>query len=80
MDEIGAAEARGVDFSKLARSIQSVRPSTEPGRISQVVKYSDSQGMKYVIHEVIDGNGVLLHRDFDSIRILSGQIINKIGG
>ena len=44
---------------------------------SVVYRYSDSNGTKYMIHEVTDGKGNVIHRDFDAVRIPSGQIINK---
>lgn len=53
-----------------------MRPSTEGGT-SVVYRYSDSNGTKYMIHEVTDGKGNVIHRDFDAVRIPSGQIINK---
>lgn len=76
IDKIGQIEARGEDFSLLVRKIMSSRPSTEGGT-SIVCKYSDRQGTKYLIHEVTDLNGFILHRDFDAVRIASGQLINK---
>ncbi|MGL5255462.1 MAG: hypothetical protein ACRC76_00380 [Proteocatella sp.] len=54
----------------------SSRPSTEGGT-SRVVKYSDSDGTKFIVHEVTDQSGNVLHRDFDAVRIESGQLINK---
>lgn len=77
IDEIGQIEARGVDFSKLNSSVMSSRASTEGG-LSRVIRYSDSSGTRFVIHEVTDNTGNLLHRDFDAIRIQSGQLINKL--
>ena len=65
-------------FSLLSKSTLSSRFSTEGGR-SSVYKYSDSQGTKFIIHEVTDANGKILHRDFDAVRIVSGQVINKGG-
>ncbi|MBQ3546505.1 MAG: hypothetical protein IJA34_16195 [Lachnospiraceae bacterium] len=76
IDKIGQIEARGEDFSLLSKKIMSSRASTEGGT-SIVYKYSDSQGTKYLIHEVTDSNGVILHRDFDAVRIASGQLLNK---
>ena len=73
---IGKIEASGEDFSLLNRSIQSQRDSTEGG-FSTVYKYIDNQGTKYLIHEVTDANELIIHRDFDAVRIMSGQIINK---
>ena len=34
-------------------------------------------GTKYLLHEVTDAKGYIIHRDFDAVRILSGQLINK---
>lgn len=76
VDKIGQIEAKGDDFSLLNRKILSSRASTEGGT-SVVYKYSDKQGTKYLIHEVTDLNGFILHRDFDAVRIASGQLINK---
>jgi hypothetical protein len=76
IDEIGQLEAKGVDFSKLDSKVMSSRPSTEGGT-SRVVKYSDSDGTKFIVHEVTDQSGNVLHRDFDAVRIESGQLINK---
>ena len=75
INDIGKIESAGVDFSKLNKTITSSRVSTESG-YSQVVKYSDSSGTRYIIHEVTDAGGNLLHRDFDTVRIQSGQLIN----
>lgn len=76
IDKIGQIEAKGEDFSLLHRKIMSSRASTESG-FSVVYKFSDKQGTKYLIHEVTDLNGFILHRDFDAVRIASGQLINK---
>ena len=76
IDKIGQIEAKGEDFSLLNRKIMSLRTSTEGGS-SVVYKYSDKQGTKYLIHEVTDLKGFILHRDFDAVRIASGQLINK---
>ena len=38
---------------------------------------SDELGTKYLIHEVTDARGYIIHRDFDAVRISSGQLINK---
>ncbi len=76
IDEIGQIEARREDFSLLNKKIMSSRASTEGGT-SIVYKYSDDFGTKYLIHEVTDANGYIIHRDFDAVRIYSGQLINK---
>lgn len=76
-DKIGQLEAKGEDFSLLNRTIVSSRASTEGGT-SVVYKYGDTQGTKYLIHEVTDLKGFILHRDFDAVRIASGQLINKV--
>lgn len=76
IDEIGQIEAKGEDFSLLNRKLMSTRASTEGGT-SIVYKYSDNLGTKYLIHEVTDANGNIIHRDFDAVRIPSGQLINK---
>ena len=76
IDKIGQVEARGEDFSLLNKRIMSSRASTEGGT-SVVYKYSDELGTKYLIHEVTDAMGYIIHRDFDAVRISSGQLINK---
>ena len=76
IDQIGQIEARGEDISLLNKKIMSLRASTEGGT-SIVYKYSDELGTKYLIHEVTDARGNIIHRDFDAIRISSGQLINK---
>ena len=76
IDKIGQVEARGEDFSLLNKRIISSRASTEGGT-SVVYKYSDELGTKYLIHEVTDARGYIIHRDFDAVRISSGQLINK---
>ena len=76
IDKIGQIEAKGDDFSLLNKIIMSSRASTEGGT-SAVYKCSDNQGTKYIIHEVTDLNNFILHRDFDAVRIKSGQLINK---
>lgn len=60
----------------LAIGIRSTRPSTEHGA-SRVTKYLDELGVKFVIHEVTDAEGYIIHRDFDGVRLPSGQFINK---
>ena len=80
IDKIGVSEARGVDFSKLTRSVASSRTANFNGKIegvSRVLKYSDSKRTRFIIHEVINGAGNVVHRDFDAVRIFSGQLINK---
>ena len=76
IDKIGQVEARGEDFSPLNKRIMSSCASTEGGT-SVVYKYSDESGTKYLIHEVTDARGYIIHRDFDAVRISSGQLINK---
>ncbi|WP_028235177.1 hypothetical protein [Pseudobutyrivibrio sp. MD2005] len=76
IDEIGQMEAKGEDFSILNKKIMHSRASTEGGT-SIVYRYSDEYGTKYMIHEVTDANGYIIHRDFDAVRIPSGQLINK---
>lgn len=76
IDEIGRIEAHKEDFSLLKRKTMTSHASTERGK-SIVYKYSDEQGVKYLIHEVTDENNCIIHRDFDAVRIASGQLINK---
>ncbi len=75
IDKIGRIEARGEDFSLLYKKIMSSRPSSEGGT-SIVYKYSDELRTKYLIHEVTDARGYIIHRDFDAVRISSEQLIN----
>ena len=71
-------ESEGVDFSELNKQLQSSRPSSEGGvGTSNVYKYSDSKGTRFIIHEVTDSSGNIIHRDFDAVRIPSGQLILK---
>lgn len=76
IDKIGKIQAKQEDFSLLNKTIISSRASSENGT-SAIYKYFDELGVKYMIHEVTDSNGFILHRDFDAVRIESGQIINK---
>ena len=76
LDEIGRIESEGVDFSELDKQLQSSRPSSEGGT-SNVYKYSDPEGTRFIIHEVTDSLGNIIHRDFDAVRIPSGQLILK---
>ena len=76
IDSIGKIEAVNEDFSLLNRVVSSQRISSERG-FSTVYKYSNSYGTKYLIHEVTDANGYVIHRDFDAVRVSSGQLINK---
>lgn len=39
--------------------------------------FSDSEGTRFIIHEVTDSTGNIIHRDFDAVRIPSGQLILK---
>ncbi|MCL1797928.1 MAG: polymorphic toxin-type HINT domain-containing protein [Eggerthellaceae bacterium] len=75
VNEIGRAEAAGVDFSRLNKEIRNSRPSTEGG-VSQAIRYSDDSGTRFVVHEVTDASSNIIHRDFDAVRIQSGQTIN----
>ena len=77
IDEIGQIEAKDVNFSSLRSKVTSIRPSAEGG-VSKVIQYSDNDGTRFIIHEVTDYSGRSLHRDFDAVRIQSGQIINKL--
>ena len=76
IDKIGQVEARGEDFSLLNKRVMSSRASTEGGT-SMVYRYSDELGTKYLLHEVTDARGYIIHRDLDAVRISSGQLINK---
>jgi hypothetical protein len=76
LNEIGKAESKGVDFSIFKKVVEKRDKLGADGSTSQVVKYYDDEGMKYTVHEVIDTNGNVIHRDFDSVRIESGQIVD----
>ena len=76
IDEIGRIEAHKEDFSLLKRETMTSHASSEGGK-SIVYKYTDKQGVKYLIHEVTDENNCVIHRDFDAVRIASGQLVNK---
>jgi RHS repeat-associated protein len=78
LNEIGKIESEGVDFSTLNKDVEVRRTLGKDGCRSQIVRYSDSNGKKFVIHEVYDSEGNLVHRDFDSIRIESGQYIEAV--
>ena len=57
----------------------SSRASAEGGT-SIVYKYSDELGTKYLIHEVTDARGYIIHRDFDAVRISSGHKQGTLAG
>ncbi|EGO64333.1 hypothetical protein, partial [Acetonema longum] len=83
LNKVGAAEANGGSgFSGLAQTVTSSKPATWHGELTggtqRIVQYSDSQGVKFIIHEVTDAVGNVVHRDFDAVRIASGQVINKM--
>jgi RHS repeat-associated protein len=81
LNEIGQAESKGIDFSTFKKEVINSRETTvfgEPGGFTQTLKYSDSEGTKFVVHEVYDSQGILIHRDFDSVRIESGQIVDVV--
>lgn len=76
VDEIGRIEAGREDFSLLKKEVVTSRASTEGGK-AIVYKYRDNRGIKYLLHEVTDKHNCIIHRDFDAVRIASGQLINK---
>ena len=82
LNKIGAIEARGGKaFSGLTKIVINSKAATwhgqKTGGIEQVVEYRDGGVLKFLIHEVTDGAGNVVHRDFDAVRIASGQAINK---
>ncbi|HCC07105.1 MAG TPA: hypothetical protein DEP72_02915, partial [Clostridiales bacterium] len=83
LNEIGVAEAAGgKGFSGLTRTIIQSKPATWQGELTggtqQIIQYSDSKGIKFIVHEVTEGNGLTVHRDFDAVHIQSGHMINKM--
>jgi len=42
------------------------------------VRYFDTEGnTRAIVHEVTDAKGNIIHRDFDAVRLESGQMVNK---
>ena len=85
LNKIGAIESRGGKaFSDLIKIIKKSKPATwkgkQTGGIESILEFRDEFGTKFVIHEVIDEVGNIVHRDFDAVRIASGQVINKARG
>ncbi len=71
-----------LNFSKLTPEIQrsknAIWQGKETGGVNRIVAYKDSKGNTVaVVHEVTDSQGRIVHRDFDAIRLESGQMINK---
>ena len=69
---------RGLKKSHLTSVVKSIRVSTEGG-LSQVIAYKSSDGItEYVEHLVTNRVGKILHHDIESVRLDSGQIIERI--
>ncbi|PIQ42712.1 MAG: hypothetical protein COV52_02080 [Gammaproteobacteria bacterium CG11_big_fil_rev_8_21_14_0_20_46_22] len=83
LQQIGAAEARGgKGFSGLTPNVVQNKPATwhgeKTGGTQTVIKYQDAAGQtKFTVHSVTDGAGKVVHRDFDSVLIQSGQQVVK---
>jgi RHS repeat-associated protein len=83
LQQIGAAEARGgKGFSGLTPKVEQSKPATwhgeKTGGTQTVIKYQNANGQtKFTIHTVTDGSGRVVHRDFDSVLIQSGQQVVK---
>jgi RHS repeat-associated protein len=84
LNQIGTAEARrGKGFSGLAPTIEQSKPATFGGQLTggtqTVVSYADpvTGKTKFVVHTVTDRRGFVVHRDFDAVRIESGQFVVK---
>ena len=85
LNEIGAIESRGGKaFSGLNKVIRKSKPATwkgkQTGGVESILEFRDNLGTKFVIHQVTDRAGNIVHRDFDAVRIASGQVINKSKG
>ena len=83
LQKIGAAEAGGgKGFSGLTPSIVQNKPATwhgqKTGGTQTVIKYQNEAGQtEFTVHTVTDGAGKVIHRDFDSVLIQSGQQVVK---
>lgn len=84
LNQIGAAEARGGKaFSGLEAVIQQSKPATWQGSLTggrqTVIKYVDpaTGQTRFTVHSVTDGAGSVVHRDFDSVLLPSGQQVVK---
>lgn len=74
----------GKAFSGLNKVIRKSKPATwkgkQTGGVESILEFRDSSGTKFVIHQVTDKAGNIVRRDFDAVRIASGQVINKSKG
>jgi hypothetical protein len=84
LQQIGAAESQGGKaFSGLDAKILQDKPATWHGELTggrqTVIKYVDpaTGQTKFTVHTVTDGAGNVVHRDFDSVLIQSGQQVVK---
>jgi RHS repeat-associated protein len=84
LQQIGKAEAKGgKGFSGLVEQVEQSKNATWQGKVTggqqTVIKYVDpSTGKnKFTVHTVTDGSGKVVHRDFDSVMIQSGQQVVK---
>ena len=85
LNKIGVIESRGGKaFSDLDKIIRKSKPATwqgkQTGGIESILEFRDKLGTKFVVHQVTDKAGNIVHRDFDAVRIASGQVINKSKG
>ena len=84
MQQIGKAEAkRGKAFSGLQEKVVQSKPATWQGKPTggqqTVMKYVDpaTGQTRFTVHTVTDRSGRVVHRDFDSVLIQSGQQVVK---
>ncbi len=83
LQQLAAAEARGgKGFSGLTPKVVQNKPATwqgqKTGGTQTVIKYRDADGQtKFTVHTVTDSAGRIVHRDFDSVLIPSGQQVVK---
>jgi RHS repeat-associated protein len=73
---------KNLNFSNLDKIIHGTKDATwkgnKTGGKESILHYKDKKGnIVAVVHEVTDKTGLLLHRDFDAVRLNSGQMINK---
>lgn len=71
-----------LNFSDLKSTVEKTKDATwqgeKTGGLEQIVKYTDKDGNTIaIVHQVTDAKGNIVHRDFDAVRLDSGQMINK---
>ena len=76
--------ARGEAFSGLKAEVMQSKPATWQGQLTggqqTVIRYVDpvTGQTKFTVHTVTDSRGFVVHRDFDSVLISSGQQVGKV--